>query len=266
MAGLRIVVTRAPEQADALTRMLRERGAEVILLPAVAFAPPADWAPLDAAIRGLETYDWLLLTSQNAVRFFAERCRELGVTFSSDRPKVGCVGPATADAAQEAGLTVAFTAATYRGTALAGELGAEKLAGRRVLLPRSDRASRDLPEALRGLGAEVDDVVAYRTVSPGRVNPKVAADVREGVVDIIILASPSAVDYVVQEIGGAALQALAGRTAFASIGPVTGEALREAGLREDIGAAKPAAEELVYAMEQWAAERRKESPFKVRSR
>jgi len=264
LAGLRIVVTRAPEQADALTQMLQERGAEVILLPAVAFAPPEDWAALDLAIRGLRSYDWLLLTSQNAVRLFAARCRELGATVS-ERPSVGCVGPATAAAAREEGFAVVFMAATYRGTALAGELSGN-LTGKRVLLPRSDRASRDLPEALRALGAQVDDVVAYRTVSPGPVDACVAAEVREGRADVIVFASPSAVHYVVEEIGADALQALAGRTAFASIGPVTSEALREAGLPEDIGAAKSAAAELAGAIEKWAASRADEPSSKVRSR
>ena len=70
------MVTRAPEQAAELIRELEKMGATVFILPTVSFAPPQDWSALDAALAVLGEFDWLLLTSQNAVRFFARRCGE----------------------------------------------------------------------------------------------------------------------------------------------------------------------------------------------
>ena len=77
LATKRIVVTRAPEQAGELIRELERLGAEVIILPTVSFASPSDWRPVDSALRAMDEFDWILLTSQNAVRFLAERLREL---------------------------------------------------------------------------------------------------------------------------------------------------------------------------------------------
>ncbi|MCL5286596.1 MAG: uroporphyrinogen-III synthase, partial [Acidobacteria bacterium] len=82
LEGKRVVVTRAAGQAGDLVRMLEKNGAKVLLLPSVTFAEVEDKHALDAAILSLFRYDWLLLTSQNAARFFAARCRELGIDFS----------------------------------------------------------------------------------------------------------------------------------------------------------------------------------------
>ena len=82
LAGLRIVVTRAPEQSRDLTQQLSNLGADVISLPAIAFEEPHDLQPLDAAIQQLANFDWLLFTSSNAARFFARRCRALGFEIS----------------------------------------------------------------------------------------------------------------------------------------------------------------------------------------
>src|SRR6202022_5135322 len=117
LAGRRIVVTRAPEQAQDLVERLEQLGAEVLLLPAVSFCEPKDTASLDAALRSLDSFDWLLFTSTNAVRFFAQRRQALGFgppALQSPTPlppgppgmMIAAVGPATAQAASDAGFRV----------------------------------------------------------------------------------------------------------------------------------------------------------------
>src|SRR5579859_2922812 len=101
LAGRRIVVTRAPEQSRELSEALAELGAEVLSLPTVCFGPADDWTSLDRALRAISQFDWVLFTSQNAVRFFCGRSRELGVRskeLTSLGVRVGAVGPATAQA------------------------------------------------------------------------------------------------------------------------------------------------------------------------
>src|SRR5205085_5402534 len=71
--GKRIVVTRAREQADALSSRLHALGADVIEIPTIEILPAADYGPLDRAISGLASYDWLIFTSANGVRFFLDR-------------------------------------------------------------------------------------------------------------------------------------------------------------------------------------------------
>ena len=261
LARKRIVVTRAPEQAEDLVHQLERLGAEVLLLPAVAFAGPEDPGPLDRAIESLGDFDWVLFTSQNAVRFFAQRCRALGLMQSNDgwksaaaRPLLAAVGPATAEAAAKQGLPVEFVASQFRGQALAEEL-AGRVAGKKVLLPRSDRAGADLPAALRAAGAEVADVVAYQTSLPESLAPDVADAIRRGEVDVVSFFSPSAFHNLVEAIGLETLRNLSGRGALAAIGPVTAGAIRDAGLLVEIEAREATAASLVAAMSEYFAQR-----------
>ena len=261
LARKRIVVTRAPEQAEDLAHQLERLGAEVLLLPAVAFAGPEDPGPLDRAIESLGDFDWVLFTSQNAVRFFAQRCRALGLMQGNDgwksaaaRPLLAAVGPATAEAAAKQGLPVEFVASQFRGQALAEEL-AGRVAGKKVLLPRSDRAGADLPAALRAAGAEVADVVACQTSLPESLAPDVADAIRRGEVDVVSFFSPSTFHNLVEAIGLETLRNLSGRVALAAIGPVTAGAIRDAGLLVEIEAREATAASLVAAMSEYFAQR-----------
>lgn len=245
----RVVVTRAPEQARELIGRLEELGAEVLSLPTVSFAPPEDWSPLDGAIRALGDFDWVLLTSQNAVRYFVERCRELKVDLRSHsaKPQFAAVGPATAKAAESEGLRVAYTASRFRGEELARELAGE-LVGKRVLLPRSDRARPDLPQALKKLGATVVDVIAYRTQPAGPGASDTLEKIRRGDVDVVTLASPSAFHHLSEELDTEHMQELARTVALAAIGPVTAKAIQDAGLPVAIEASESTVTGLVHAI------------------
>ncbi|HKO03595.1 MAG TPA: uroporphyrinogen-III synthase [Candidatus Acidoferrales bacterium] len=247
LAGKRIAVTRAPEQAAELARLLTEHGAEVLLCPLVAFERPTDSAPLDAALERLGEFDWLLFTSQNAVRFFEERRRELGIPLHWGRPRVAVVGPATAKAAREMGYGVGFVAQEATGRALAEGLAAS-VKGSSVLMPRSDHARYDLPEILATAGARVTDVVAYRTVAPVPDAGQALERIRAGDVDVVALASPSAFERLAEELGMPALVELTARVALAAIGPVTAAAIRQAGLPVAVVPAKPDATSLVEAL------------------
>jgi uroporphyrinogen III methyltransferase/synthase len=248
LTGKRVVVTRAPEQARELIAALESRGARVLVLPALDFAPPLDWGPLDRALRELGTFDWAVLTSANAVRFFCERAREVGVVISAAAgPAFAAVGPATARAAEEAGLKVTHLAGRFRGEELARELSG-KLAGKRVLLPRSDRARGDLPRALEAAGAVVVEVLAYRTLRPSGRDTAVLDAVRRGEVDAVAFASPSAFHHLVDEVGAERLAQLAENVALAAIGPVTAAAIREAGLPVVVEAEQSTSAGLVEAL------------------
>ena len=262
LAGRRVVVTRAPEQAGELIRVLEQLGAQVLLLPAVAFSDPAGPAPLDQAIASFAQFDWLLFTSRNAVHFFAKRCRALGAPQagklggeSASGPRVAAVGPATAEAAAQEGFRVDYVAREFRGAALAAEL-APRLKGKRVLLPRSDRAGADLPAALRANGAEVMDVVAYQTTAPEGFHSGVVEAIRRGEVDVITLMSPSAFHHLAEQVGAENLREVTRRVALAAIGPVTSAAICEAGLPVAIEARESTGAALVAAIADYISQRR----------
>jgi uroporphyrinogen III methyltransferase/synthase len=223
-------------------------GATVLLFPAVSFSEPANTAELDRAIRSLAEFDWILFTSANAARFFAGRCRKLGIE-PSHRGNCRCaaVGTATATAAAAEGFLVDHVAQEFTGAALAHELSSS-LAGRKVLLPRSERARRDLPEALSAAGAEVVEVVAYHTGGVGPVDPEVMRAVREADADVISFFSPSAVENLRADLGDAQFSRLGTDMAVAVVGPVTAAALRSAGLRVAIEAPLATAESMATAI------------------
>src|ERR1700694_2143256 len=108
LAGRNILITRASEQTESLVRELEARGAKPMLQPMISFHPPNDFAPLDKALRDLRAFDWLLLTSANAVRALLDRSQSLGVDVvnSFAAVRIAAVGPITAEAARRAGMPV----------------------------------------------------------------------------------------------------------------------------------------------------------------
>jgi uroporphyrinogen-III synthase len=231
LQGRRVVVTRALEQSEALAGALRDAGAEPVLLPMVKFAQPDDFAPLDAELRRAGDFDWVLLTSQNAARALQERCAVLNLPIAEifAEVKIAAVGPASAEAARGAGLVVAYVATKYQSVALANEL-AGKLKEKRVFLPRSDRANQDLVEALVGHGATVSEVVAYKTELPSETEvTKIRAELKRGV-DAVLFFSPSAVNHFRAVVGPKEFTKLSETSNFGAIGPVTEDALHEAGV------------------------------------
>lgn len=251
LQGKRIVLTRAIEQAHELKTRLETMGATVLLFPAVNFSEPADTAKLDQAIGDLARFDWILFTSANAVRFFSARCRKLNAQHG-DRPRYRCaaVGPATASAAAAEGFSLDYVAQEFVGVALATEL-AEALSGKKVLLPRSERARQDLPAALKRAGADVTEVVAYHTGGVGAIDPEVMRAVRDAEVDVVCFFSPSAVENMRAELGANSFSRLGARAAMAAVGPVTAAALRSAFLTVAIEAPQATAESMAAAIENY---------------
>jgi uroporphyrinogen III methyltransferase / synthase len=233
LAGKRIVVTRAPKQAGELILELEKLGAEVLLLPTLSFAPPESWEKLDAELRRLDCFDGILFLSKNAVVYFFDRCVQLGIRWEvlqSRSRLIGAVGEATAKAIEARGLGVDYVSKNRAGEALARELG-RRLAGKRVLLPRSDRGDARVLAALKEVGADVTEVVAYRTTSAESVDPKIVAQIRSGEVDVITFASPSAFQNLADLLQPDELASLSARVQLAAIGPTTAQAIRKAGAK-----------------------------------
>lgn len=223
-----VVVTRSKGGEDALSARLAELGASVREIPSISFAPPADAGPLDAALRSLATFDWVVFASATAVDRTVERMRVLGMDPGSlGVRRLAAVGPATADALARAVREPDLLPAEAKGEAMAAAL-APHVRGKRVLLPRPAEARPELHDGLVAAGAQVVAVEAYRTLPapPETVRP-LAGWIRSGEVHAVAFASPSAVKAVVAGLGGEAT--LLGRVILAAIGPTTSEALRRAG-------------------------------------
>jgi uroporphyrinogen-III synthase len=261
VSGKRIVITRATAQCERLARELLERGAIPVVLPLVSFADPGDLAPLDSAITDIERYDWLILTSAQAVRAVTQRSAELErpLMRKGSKLRIAAVGPVTAAAARLAGFSVEHIAKTHNGVALANELG-ERLRGANVFLPRSDRANPDLPAALKLHGAHVTEVIAYQTLRPAEVDQDSLRKVAEGEADAVLFFSPSAVQHFTELFGVGQLRTLQDKLALTAVGPVTAKALREAGALKIVIAADTTAASVVKTLEEHFAGIAKAAP------
>jgi uroporphyrinogen III methyltransferase/synthase len=267
LAGKRIVITRSAAQSEAIARQLSARGAIPVMLPLVAFAAPEDFAPLDAAIAHIEQFDWIIFTSAQAVRAVMKRNDELKKPLirAGSKVQVASVGPVSAEAARHAGFPVEYVAETHTGVGLAKELG-KRLEGARVFLPRSDRANPDLPPALKGYGAEVTEVVAYRTMRPNEIDQRNLKQIVDGEADAVLLFSPSAVQHFNELFGGEQLRAMQDKMCITAVGPVTANALREAGVSHAVVAADTTAVAVIEALEKHFAKAGKAAPAGVKLR
>ena len=255
-----VILTRAAAQSGELCEELNARGARVRLVPLVSSAPPENYDALDRALTAIETFDWVLFTSVNAVQAVERRGNELqrGLDSARKLPRAAAVGPVTADAAEAAGFSVEYVASDHSGAGLARELG-EELRNKNVFLPRSDRANPELPAALRRCGALVTEVVAYRNLPPSTTDrEQVHESLRDGV-DSILFYSPSAVQNFLELLGRERLGALQGRVLMVAIGPTTANALSAAGIPRIARAADTTTKAIVEALEGHLARTKKRS-------
>lgn len=228
--GRTILVTRARHQAGRLAEALRARGATVLEIPAIAIEPPPSYAPLDAALREIAAYRWLIVTSANGVDALRTRIVEVGIASSSlAHLQIAAVGSATAAALRDAGLSVTVTPKEYVAESLVEALG-DRVIGQRVLLVRAMVARDIIPDALRKRGATVDVVDAYQTVIPTESVTAMRTLFESGgrVPDAATFTSSSTVTNFLALLRAAKV-APPPTTKAISIGPVTSATLRENG-------------------------------------
>jgi uroporphyrinogen III methyltransferase/synthase len=243
--GKRIVVTRATQQAPALSDKLRELGADVIEMPATQIAR-LDLRPLREAIHRIQTFDWLILSSQNAVSIFWEQLLGEGRDARSlSGVKIAAVGPATAGALLEHGITVDVIPERFVAEGLLDVLGArDDVARSKVLYVTAEGARDVLPRGLREMNAEVSVIEAYRSISDGDGAERLAKQLENDTIDLITFTSGSAVRGFVDAVGGD----LAQKVGAASMGRQTSAALREAGIEVKAEAEESTLDGLVAAV------------------
>jgi uroporphyrinogen III methyltransferase/synthase len=230
LRGRTIVVTRAREQAGVLAQALRDRGARVIEAPAIAFAPPRSWAPLDRALRRLGRYRHVIFTSANGVARFFERLAQIGRDVRDLRgAEVIAIGPATAAALRERGILASAVPEEFRAEGIVAILARRRLAGEEVLIPRAAVARDLLVKELRRRGARVDAVPAYRTVPSREGVEEVSAALRERSIDLLTFTSSSTVEHFARKFRGDGR--LLRAVPAAAIGPITARTARRLGFR-----------------------------------
>lgn len=247
LAGKCVLVTRSRKQASELTRRLAEYGADVIEAPTVEITPPRNWDEVDSSLREVKKFDWLVLTSPNGAQAVLHRLASLKLDARALADvRIAALGDATAAALQAGGIRADFVPREFTTDALGAELILQGLAGKRVLLARSDIAPQQLAHTLSSAGANVTAVTAYRTRKPPSL-PKTALDaLQAGRVDWLTFTSSSTVENFLPLTGEKILRGFSGN--IAAIGPITAQTLRTFGAEPTVTAHPHTIDALVQAM------------------
>ncbi len=243
LSGLRVLVGRARHQASVLSSSLRELGADVMEIPFIEIRKPQSYTALDEALKKLDTYDWMILTSVNGVEAVWNRLETLNLNQSQPvKLRIAAIGPATKKAIERRGFKVDVVPKRYVAEAVVESLR-NRVKAKRILLARAKVARDVIPEELTQAGAIVDVVEAYETVIPdsGRTKLKVLLEDESRRPHIITFTSSSTVKNFLALISGAPRDAKEGKPdldgiLLASIGPITSATLRDSGFNVDIEA------------------------------
>jgi uroporphyrinogen III methyltransferase/synthase len=241
LRGKTVMVTRARGQSQDITGQLEALGATVINCPTIEVVAPGSWVPLDASIRRIDQYDWIVFTSANGVHFFLSRLKEMrteGVEALAGHV-ICAIGPATASALELAGVVSQIIASDSRAEGALRAIidyagGDARIKGLSILIPRARVAREILPAELRRLGARVDAVEAYQTVKPDLDRERIIRLFKENSIDVITFTSSSTVSNFAALAGLTDLSGLLENILVACIGPVTAETAANHGLRRII--------------------------------
>jgi len=240
--GRRVVVTRARAQASGLAATLRELGAEVVELPAIRVESRIESEEVRRAVDSIGSYALLCLTSPNGVRLLFEALGAAGLDARAlADATVAAIGPGTARALREHGITADVVPERFVAEALVEALAGVEVAGRPVLVARAAEARDVLPDALRERGAEVDVVALYETVRE-ESDPE-AVEAAQGT-DYVTFTSSSTVCNLTEALG----DRFPRDARVVSIGPVTSETARDAGLEVHVEAERHDVDGLIAAL------------------
>jgi uroporphyrinogen III methyltransferase / synthase len=232
--GKKIVVTRTRQQAGVLSKKLSQLGADVIELPTIRTEPATDQKAFGELVNECHTYDWIIFTSPNGVDAFFTMFDKL---FNDARciggVRIACIGPGTAEKLKARFLAVDLM--PEKNFVAEGLVKAFKdhqaMENVKVLWVRAEETREVIANELTGMGAIVDEAIAYRTVAETEDNLEALARLKAEGADMITFTSASTVEHFLN-----LKVALPEGIKIASIGPVTSAAIKEHGLNVDVEA------------------------------
>jgi uroporphyrinogen III methyltransferase / synthase len=248
LANKAVLVTRPLDQAEEFSRLLAARGATVVSLPSIRIVPPSSWEECDRAIGILDSYDAIVFTSANAVRYFVLRLNLIHAGKLPDSFRTLAfyvIGQKTGDALREVGISPTIQPAAKDSMQLADALLSAPHEGKRFLFPRGSLASEDMVMKLRDGGVQIDDVTVYQTVAPDDDDMlAVRRTIEEGAIHVVTFFSPSSFRNLVARIP----PGLISRMTIAVIGEQTESAVRETGMQVQIVPDRPTSADLADAI------------------
>ncbi|WP_085523212.1 uroporphyrinogen-III synthase [Tuberibacillus sp. Marseille-P3662] len=226
LQGKTVLITRQQNQSAQMSERIKQYGGQPIVMPVLTFKK----RQLDKQEqpRLHDAYDWIVFTSTNSVRFFFEHIHVQDLK----QVKIAAVGSKTSAAIRAYGLTPDFIPDQYDAVSL-GAYFARLTTYCRVLLPQGNLARTTLKESLMKAGHHVRSIVLYDTVMNEESDAQIEAYLRDGQVDVVTFASPSAVHFFTHLLGPD-LALVQGQAVIACIGKTTYAAAQEDGLTPSI--------------------------------
>ncbi|MBI3320244.1 MAG: uroporphyrinogen-III C-methyltransferase [Candidatus Omnitrophica bacterium] len=255
--GTRIAVTRASDRAEGLAELLEDLGAEVIRLPAIELTPVKLNGLFDRTMREIDQFDWVFFTSPEGIHWFQRllQAHRKDLRILSGR-HIGAIGPRTAASIQQLGIHVDFVPRTFSQDGMLRDLKPRALAGKRALILSALESREALEQGLKRQGLDVVRMPIYQTTVPASLTAQVRR-LMSLPIDLVTVTSASCVDHLIQALRTSSVAAEAvRRLRFASIGPVTSEAVRRHGGRVTVEASTSTIEGLVEAIVEQAGRRR----------
>ncbi len=259
--GQRVLVTR---EHTIGFEPLDDLGAEIIEFHTIQIVPPDDWSELDQAIEKIDTYNWLILTSVNGVKFFFRRLIERDTDIRDLKGvKICAVGSKTAEAIKKYGIKVDLVPKQFNAEGLIDAFVEEHgiqnkergLEGIKLLLPRAEIAREVFPDKVRELGGEIDVFTAYKLIKPEVHGKRMKRFLKEGKISIATFTSAATFNNFMDIMGEDALGLLKD-VAIAAIGPVTAKAVEKAGLKVNIMPKQATVDAMVEEIKQWVVKSR----------
>lgn len=252
----KIIVTRSTEQASNLTEALKCLGANVIQIPVIKISPPKSYKQLDSAIRNIETFEWVIFTSANAVKYFLARFKKIKRDIKQIRKiKIAAIGESTKTALEEKNLDVHFVPTKFNSETFVKEFPKKHLlTNRKILIPKSNIGRDFIENELKKLNANVVTCVTYRNEKIRKLPENIKKILKKEKIDLLVFTSPSTVENFF------ALNLKPREPKIASIGPATSEALKKVGYKADIVAKNSTIKCLVdsivdfYGVKKWSSQ------------
>lgn len=235
LSGKVICITRSLEQATKSAELVKKRGAIPFIFPVIKQVATELDETSKKILKNLNSYDYIIFTSANAVRFFSEALTREGIELNDLQTRIACVGPQTAAQAEILGLTVSIVPDEFLGASLEELLIKTLKPGSSILYPRPKKVSRDLKKGLEDSGYRVDELIIYETVADETFADEAASAFAEGTIDAVTFASGSAVKNFVYLLSSRLdLKSCLENVFVAVIGPSTEKAAAKYGIKVDV--------------------------------
>jgi uroporphyrinogen-III synthase len=244
----KIVITRSENQAGGLVKQIEALGGLGVIFPTIKIRDADSWQACDNALRNIDTFDWIVFTSANAVYYFYQRAEKFEVRGAGT--KIAAVGSKTAKALDRYGVTIDLEPDEFSARGLMTAFENYDLIGKRLLLPASNLSRYELFDGLRERGAAVERIEVYQTLPNDALDAEgMTRWMRNGDVDCLTFFSPSAFDFFVDLMGESVIELLKeGSVAIAAIGPTTAKAIEKRKLAVAIQPDRSTEEDFIKAL------------------